>query len=307
MQQMIQNLDQVQGKETFAKAAHAFDLELDLAAATARLRTELASVVTAFEMLRTERLRTAPLDEDRVGLVRRRMSEAVMAHGPSVTCFRNYDIRRDTSGTIPTTETEFGVMDKGAFTVPEMSEASFDDLPSMFVEVLCTHLSNFVWQDLYHRPKRVVPVDISVSTDPFWQRVIDEAPSVGPEPIVLVPFPGIGEEIAMASTLGGGPAGSNVHRDAAMPSGGGTGYMGTVEGIAVYAAQVLTQQAILCSSNLLRAITYGVVHGRDDIADFSFVDGDDPQSSQVRLKFGQRIEWADDVLVEFTLRRDDRG
>jgi hypothetical protein len=122
---------------------------------------------------------------------------------------------------------------------------------------------------------------------------------------VLVPFPGIGEEIAMAPTLGGGPAGLSVHRDAATPSGGGTGYMGTVEGIPVYSAQVLTQQAILCSGCLLRAITYGVVHGRDDIADFFFVDGADPQESRVRLKFGQRIEWADDVLVEFTLCQED--
>jgi hypothetical protein len=229
--------------------------ELDLAAATARLKTALVSVVTAFEELRKERLRSAPLDEDRMGLVRLRMSEAVMAYGPSLTCFRNYDIQRDTSGTIPAIETEFGVMDKGLFTLPEMSAASFDDVPSIFVEILRTHLSNLVWQDLYHRFKRVIPVDISAGTDPFWQRVIAEAPSVGPEPMVLVPFAGIGEEIAMASTLGGGPAGLNVNRDAAMPSGGGTGYMGTVEGIPVYSAQVLTQQAILCSGCLLRAIT----------------------------------------------------
>ena len=104
IQQMVQNLDQAQGDETDAKAARAFDRELDLAAATARLRTELASIVTAFETLRTERLRAAPLDEGRMGLVRHQMSEAVMVHGPSLTCFRNYEIRRDNSGTIPATE-----------------------------------------------------------------------------------------------------------------------------------------------------------------------------------------------------------
>jgi hypothetical protein len=307
MQQMVQSLDQSQRDDIYAKAAHCFDSELDLAAATVRLRTKLASIVTAFETLRIERLRAAPLDEDRMALVRRRMSEAVIAHGPSLTCFRNYDIRRGASGTIPTSETEFGVMDKGAFTLPEMSAASFDDVPSMFVEILRTHLSNFVWQDLYHRSKRVIPVDISEGTNPFWQLVIAEAPSVGPEPMVLVPFVSIGEEIAMAPIQGGGPAGFNVKHDAAMPSGGGTGYMGTIEGISVYIAQALTQQAILCSGRLLRAITYGVVHGRDDIADFSFVDGGDLQNSRVRLKFAQHTEWADDVFVEFTLRKEGQG
>ena len=128
----------------------------------------------------------------------------------------------------------------------------------------------------------------------------------GPDPMVLVPFAGIGEEISMASILGGGPAGLNVNRDTTIPS-GGTGYMGTVEGIPVYIAQVLTQQAILCSGCLLRTITYGVIHGREDIADFSFVDGDDPQSSRVRLKFAQRIEWADDVFVEFTFGPEEHG
>lgn len=306
MQQMVQNLNQAQGDEIYAKAAHAFDSEIDLAAATACLGTELASIVTAFETLRRERLRAAQLDENRMSLVRRRMSEAVMAHGPSLSCFRNFDIRRDTSGTIPSTEIEFGIVDKGSFTLPEMSAVSFDDLPSMFVEVLRGNLSSFVWRDLYRRPKRVVPVEISESTVPFWQRVVAEAPGVGPEPMVLVPFARIGEEITRAS-LGGGPVGLNTNRDAAMPSGGGTVYIGTVEGIPVYSAQGLTELAILCSGRLLRAITYGVVRGRDDIADFSFVDGDDLQKSRIRLKFGQRIEWADDVFVEFTLRDVDQG
>jgi hypothetical protein len=125
--------------------------------------------------------------------------------------------------------------------------------------------------------------------------------------MVLVPFARIGEEITMASSLGGGPAGLNTRGDTAMPSGGGTAYMGTIDGIHVYTAQGLTQQAILCSGRLLRVISYGVVRGRDEIADFSFVDGDDLQKSRVRLKFAQRIEWADDVFVEFTLRSVDQG
>ncbi len=111
----------------------------------------------------------------------------------------------------------------------------------------------------------------------------------------------------MAQIQGGGPAGLHVKRDATMPSGGGTGYLGTVEGIAVYRAQAQAQQAILCSGRLLRAITYGVVHGRDDIADFSFVDAADLNKSRVRLKFAQHIEWADDVFVEFAFHKEVPG
>lgn len=307
MQQMVQNLDQVHGGEVYAKAAHVFDREIDLAAASARLRTALARLVTAFEMLRTERLRAAPLDEDRMALVRRSMSEAVMAHGPSVACFRSYLIRRDASGTIPTIEREFGFIDKGAFTRPEMSAVPFDEMPNVFVDNLRAILSQCVWRELTGRPKRVIQADISEGTESFWQGVLAEASRVGPEPMVLVPFDEIGEEISVAALEGGGPPGVNVTHDAAIPSGGGAGYMGTLEGIHVYSIQGLTQLAILCSGRLLRAITYGVVHGRDDIADFSFVDGENPEESVVRLRFGQRIEWADDVFVEFALGKVDPG
>jgi hypothetical protein len=311
MQQMVQNLDQAQGNEIYAKAAHAFTRELDLAAATTRLRIVLASAVTVFETLRTERIRNAPLDESRMALVRRRMSEAVSAHGPTITCFRKYAIQKDLSGTTPTIEFVFGVMDKGVFTLPAMSAlSSFEDVPTIFTDILRQKLTDVVFAELYHRPKRVVPVDVSESTKLLWQRVTAEASTVGPEPIVLVPFERIGEEISMTVALavvGDTAAGLNVTRDASIPSGWGSGYLGTIEGIPVYGTQALTKQAILCSGKLLRAIGYGVVHGLDDIADFAFVEGADPEKSQVRLKVAQRIEWADDVFVEFNLRQQDQN
>jgi hypothetical protein len=211
-------------------------------------------------------------------------------------------------GTIPVFEFEFGVMDKGAFTLPDMSGLSFEELPPIFTDILRQKLTDLVFGELYHRPKRVVAVDVTESTKSFWQQVIDEASTVGPEPMILVPFSPIGEEISTALYLSGGqtPSGLNVKRDASIPSGGGTNYLGTVEGILVYGTQALTKQAILCSGQLLRSIGYAVVHGLDDIADFTLVEGEDPENSRVRLKVAQRIEWADDVFVEFVLRQQDQ-
>jgi len=45
-----------------------------------------------------------------------------------------------------------------------------------------------------------------------------------------------------------------------------TGATLAIEGIRVYRVEGLTQLAFLCSGRLLRAITYGVVRGWDDIA-----------------------------------------
>jgi hypothetical protein len=195
----------------------------------------------------------------------------------------------------------YRVMDKGAFTLPYMSALSFDDLPEIFANVLRENLSNFLWRELYHRPKRVVSVDISESNDPFWQLAIAESAAVGPDPIVLVPYNGIGEEVTNALIMSKPLVGLQVSRDTARPSGGGSGYLGSIGAIAVYGAQISSRTALLCSGSLVREICYGVVHGKDDLGDFSFVDGVDPEKSQVRIKFAQRIQWATDVFVEFAL------
>jgi hypothetical protein len=308
MEQMVRSLDQAQGSEIYEKASSVFSRDLDLAAAAARLRSELTNVVTVFKSLRTERIRNARLDESRMSLVRRMMSEAVRARGPSLTCFSDYPIQVEFSGEIAAMETEFGFIDRGAFTEPAMSQLSFDDLPSYFVEALRQYLTNVVLYELGRRPKRVIPVDISEGTTALWKSVFAEASAVGSELVIIVPFAPIGEEISTALYLSGGqtPSGLNVTREASIPTGGGTNYLGTVEGILVYGIQ-RTKQAILCPRNLLRSISYAVVHGLDDIADFTFVDGEDPEKSKVRLKVAQRIEWADDSFVEFDLRREDEG
>lgn len=301
IQQMVHALDTAEGEDVYGNAARLFLPEINLASATQRLKALLASITTTMEALRKERLLTAPLDEDRVGLVRRRMSAATMAHGPGVACFREYIIQRG-GGAIPVSETEFGVIDKGLFTLPQLSGATFDDLPGMFVEVLQSHLQNHIWRDFYGRPKRLVQVSIANETDTFWQRAVADAAVVGPDPILLVPYATLGDQIAMATMLGNAPAGMTIDRDQQMPSGGGVGYLGSIEGLPVYSSQIFIDRAVLCSSRLLRSITYGVVHGTQDVADFEFIISDEPERSRIRLKFAQRTEWADDVFVEFDLR-----
>jgi hypothetical protein len=306
MQQMHQALGQVEVEDLYGKAARLFNSQIDLAVATERLKDVLAGVVTTFVALRKTRLLAAPLDEDRVGLVRRRMSDAAMVHGPTITCFRDYIIQRDTTGAIPIGETEFGVIDKGLFTLPQLSAATFDDLPGVFVEVLRAHLSNHIWRDFYARPKRVIQISIADETDAFWRRAIAEAPTVGPDPILLVPYANLGDQIALA-TLGNAPAGMTVTREQQMPSGGGTGYLGSLDGIPVYSSQIFVDRAVLCSSRLLRAISYGVVHGTQDVADFEFIPNEEPEKSRIRLRFAQRSEWRDDVFVEFDLRESEQA
>jgi hypothetical protein len=288
--------------DVYENAARVFKPDIDLPPATQRLRGIFAGIVTAFETLRRDRLRAAPLDESRMQIIRQHMSEAALGSGPSIACFQGYSVNRRRETTAIPTEFEFGTMDKGAFTSPVMSEVDFNDLPPLFAQTLQVALSNAVWQELGERPQRDVPVDLSAGTESFWRTVVAEAATVGPTPIVIVPYGGYGDEItaAVLQRPGAPLREFAVSHVANVPSGGGTGYLGTINEVHVYSARI-TNLALLCSSRIIRAIDYDVVHGEADVVDFSFIEGDDLAKSRVHLRFSQNIEWADTPIVKFNL------
>lgn len=302
IQQMAQHLDNVLDNDIYERAARAFNPDRDLSAVTVRLREIFTNVVASFEALRKERLRNAPLDEARMEAVRNHVTDAVLRHGPSIGCFVGYSIQRQ-PGEITPTETQFGVIDKGAFVNPPMSDLTFEELPPLFLEVGLDYLNNLIWHSLYHRPKRIVVEDVTHGTQSFWRHVITEASTVGSDPIVIVPFRRFGDAISAATirVSNGELAGFEISHVANTPSGGGTGYVGTINGVDVYTARFMNAEALLCSRRLIRTIGYGVVHGDSDIFDFSFVDGEDLTKSQVRLKFAQTVQWSESEIVEFRI------
>jgi hypothetical protein len=307
MLQMSQYLADVQSMETYERAAKAMNPDVDLPAATERLRAIFDAVVEEFKALRKQRVRVAPLDESRMEEVRERMTQGLLSVGPWLQCFQ-YAIKRK-EGHVDPVEAEFGTMDKGSFVTPEMSEMTFGDLPKLFVDV-CRNLSaDRVWRSLYARPKKKVRIDISKNTKRFWKRVIAESSDVGPSPILIAPYNPIGQEIfsAIHRMPGAGLSEYDVVHEKNVPSGGGVGYQGTVSGIRVYAGpNIMTGKALLCSSEIVRSISYGIVHG-ENVADFEFVDSDDPASSRVRVKFAQEIEWLDCQFVEFDFEKAKRS
>jgi hypothetical protein len=275
-----------------------------LPAATERLREIFDAVVDGFRVLRKERLRVAPLDDSRMDIVRTRMTEGLLSVGPWLECFQ-YAIERN-DGHVEPVETEFGTIDQGSFVTPEMSELTFGDLPKLFADVCRNISADRVWRSLCGRPKKKVRVDISKSTESFWKRVIAEASGVGPAPVLIAPYSPLGEEMfaAIHQRPGAKLTKYGVVHEKDVRSGGGVGYQGTIEGIRVYAGpNILTGKALLCSSQIIRSIRYGIVHGENDVADFEFVDSDDPAKSQVRIKFAQEIEWLDDQFVEFSFEK----
>ena len=304
MTQMSQYLADAQSMETYGRAAKAVKPDVDLQAATDRLLGIFGAAVGDFQALRRERLRAAPLDESRMDIVRRCMTQNLLSIGPWLACFQYAIVRK--AGHVAVIESEFGTIDKGSFVTPEMSELNFNELPKLFADVCRSVSADRVWRELYARPKKKVLVDISKSTERFWKRVFAEAPGAGPAPILIVPYNPLGEEMFAALHRRPGTSLSkyDVVHESGVPSGGGVGYQGTVEGIRVYAGpDILNEISLLCSSQTIRAIRYGVIHGENDVADFTFLDGDDLVASRVKLKIAQEVDWSDHIFVEFRFKK----
>jgi hypothetical protein len=185
-----------------------------------------------------------------------------------------------------------------------MSLASFEEVPGFFAKNMRDMVSQWILRELYEQPKDSVPVDVSTERDSFWRLAQAEASKVGKEPMLLVPFE-IGRDIAEAASSGGGPAGMTVTRDPSISRGYAARYLGSLEGIPVFSSPYLKRHALLCSRHHLQSITFGVIHGGRDIANFDFIPGDDLENCRFLIKFSCRMDWGDAAFVEFVLNSND--
>lgn len=92
--------------------------------------------------------------------------------------------------------------------------------------------------------------------------------------------------------------GFEIAREQNVESGAGFGYMGTINGIRVYTADI-ADEAILCSRNSVDRITYGIVWPPDQLVDISFDDAESTTCA-ANLTFQQIVSWAEFQYVKFT-------
>jgi hypothetical protein len=85
-----------------------------------------------------------------------------------------------------------------------------------------------------------------------------------------------------------------------MPSGGGTGYIGTIDGVHVYEINGLSDRAILCSGRCLRSVTYQLLPDRNDLIDVSLEENDNPAECPFLMRTAQVLDWSNDPIIEFS-------
>jgi hypothetical protein len=286
--------------EPFARIVRAFNPALNPEECRLALHDLLTSIVTTLQSKQLVRLQNAPLDEAKIQNTRERITKELLAHGPDIHCFRGVVLERG-APSAPIQESRFGVVDRGAFSEPPMSAIEFDEYARIIADESGHRLASDVWRDFFGRAKETIAVATSNGLINFWRAVIANAPRVGPEPTILVPYDDFGEQVAQAShgMTGSGLDAFQVIRVEHFRGGGGIAYMGTIEGVHVFSAEVKPGTATLFSGRSLLGITYGVVHGDEDLADLEFEETENPAESWIRLRFAQTTTWAGTPTLDF--------
>lgn len=287
--------------ERFTVTVECFVDGPDFTALRATLKAIFDSVTSAIHEHRLERIRQAPIDKARLETVRDAVESALLANQRPMGGFPSILVDR-TNRPVEVHETDWGVMDRGAFTQPEMTGVTFGDLPLIFVEMTENYLRNIGWHELNHRQKTVEEIDSRLGVAEFLDHVIKiaENPELGHELILFVPNELIGNAIYM--TTSGFPTEGledyGLTREVDADGGTGCAYAGTLGNIHFY-IWPFPDAAILCSRTLLRAVHFGCARNLDEIFDFEFYDSGDPTKSRVRIWLGAEFEWEDRAHVQF--------
>jgi hypothetical protein len=286
--------------QRFTATIKCFITDPDLAALRARLKAIFVGVVALVAQSRLRWIREAPLDMARLKAVRDAVQSALLADTRPGGAFLPIILSR-TDRALEARRHTFGRMDRGSFTLPEMSGITFDELPAIFIEWARSFFHALMWQELSHRPKAIERFDVQLGAAALLKRVEEMTgeQELGDELILLVPYNPFGEPIQMAASgfRTEGLEGYGLTREAGAESGIGCNYVGTLGKIHIYSWQ--HPDGILCSRTLLRAARFGRVHDLDAHFDFQLHDAGDPTQSMVDMWLATEFEWEDRRFVEF--------
>jgi hypothetical protein len=95
------------------------------------------------------------------------------------------------------------------------------------------------------------------------------------------------------------PPGRRVERVLGHASGGGTAYIGTIDGVEVFTADVEDGHSYLFSAQMLESVSYRLVTP-DAFVSVEFEEGDNPWGGTVVVRFAQQVVWRDTIVIDLT-------
>jgi hypothetical protein len=249
------------------------------------------------------RLRALPLDPQKIGALTTMLIGAMRNFGPDVHCFQGYTV---VQGEVPAeTSQEFRVngIDKGDFVTPSIAAVSVNDLNDVIVDSFRQVLAQYLWSDFHRRPRETLEVGMAGYPQSYWTAVTEKLNAVGPAPSILAGHDPIGETVSdwlirPDNRIPGHEAAYQQGHD----SGWGSGYVGTVGGVDVYASDFPADKSILYSATMLQSIVYRPVTDGGTLLTVELEEHDDPFHCTVVARFCQCTTWSQAPVIEISLR-----
>lgn len=287
----------------FERGIHALAPEADAAAARARLRAILTDAIAVIHEQRTERLRARPIDQEQWNALTEMLSNAL---APELYCFRDYRAERIREPVPEVMEWRITGIDKSTFVTPTMSWQRAGDLHHVIEDAFRNNLTQRLWWCFFRRPLESVNVD--GSDDSFWDAVTDNIERTGQPATLLTTFESVSHWTNNPPDRR--PASRHIEYVQGHPSGGGTGYVGTVDGVEVFTAPVEEHHSYLFSALMLESVSYRLVTPEAFVS-VEFEDGEhgNPWNGSIVVRFAQHITWRDkpiiDLVTEATLEDEE--
>lgn len=278
----------------FERGVHALAPDADVAAVRTRLQAIFADAIAVIHEQRTQRLRALPIDREKWNALTEAVSNAL---NPKLYCFRDFRVERIQEQAPTAMEWRINGIDKAKFVTPSMAWESAGDLNRLIAEAFQNYLTSYVWWSFRQRPREALQID--GSDEGFWDAVAQNAQRVGSQAMLLTEYDPFGAILSQwtNSPPDRRPAGHRIEYVQGHPSGGGTGYVGTIDGVEVFTTDVEEGHSYLFSALMLEAVSYRLVTP-DAFVSVEFEEGDNPWSGKVVVRFAQHVGWHDTPVID---------
>ena len=122
---------------------------------------------------------------------------------------------------------------------------------------------------------------------------------MGPPATLLTEFDPIGADLSrwIHSPADQRPTNRLIEHVQGRPSGGGTAYIGAIDGVEVFTADVEDGHSYLFSALMLETVSYRLVTP-DAFVSLEFEEGDNPWGGTVVVRFAQHVVWRDTPIID---------
>lgn len=277
------------------RGVHALAPGADAAAGRARLRTIFAEAIAIIREQRTERLRARPIDQEKWNALTAAMSDALV---PELYCIRDFRVERIHERAASVMEWQITGIDKANFVTPSMAWESSSDLNRFITDGLRGRLASHVWRAFWQRPPEPVAIE---GEESLWDAIADNVGRVGHPAVLVTAYDPVAATVSRwtCSPPDRRPADRRIEYVQGHESGGGTSYVGTVDGIEVFAAEVEESHSYLFSARMLESVAYRLVTP-DAFVSAEFQEGEDgnPWNGRIIVRFAQDTVWRDTPIID---------